>query len=83
MKSSKNLLKTKKGVIPESNKKVERVSKGREIPGSLKTDEQGLAHSIVEGNKDRMQQGMLLESSINQGLFAFNADMLFEHIVKD
>jgi Mg-chelatase subunit ChlD len=73
----------KKGAIPNSNKKVERASKGREIEGSMKTDEQGLAHSIVEGNKDRMQQGMLLESSINQGLFAFNADMMFEHIVKD
>lgn len=83
MKNSRNLLKIKKGNIPESNKKIERFSKGAEIPGSMKTDEQGLAHSIVEGNKDRMQQGLLLESSINQGLFAFNADMMFEHIVKD
>ncbi len=45
--------------------------------------DEGLSHSIVEGNEQRIQQGMILDSSLNQGLFAFNADMIFENLVKD
>ncbi len=43
----------------------------------------GLSHSIIEGKKDKIDQGMLIDSSINQGLFAFNPNMMFEHLVKD
>lgn len=61
---------------------VKELKKGHEQKGSMDIDE-GLSHSIVEGNKQRVQQGMLLDSSLNQGLFAFNADMVFENLVKD
>ena len=45
--------------------------------------DQGLSHSLIEGNKQIIEQGRLLDSSISQGLFAFNPDMLFERLVKD
>ncbi len=61
---------------------VQELKKGYEQKGSMDIDE-GLSHSIVEGNKQRVQQGMILDSSLNQGLFAFNPDMMFEHLVKD
>jgi len=67
-------------IIP--NLDIKEIKKGHEQKGSMDIDE-GLSHSIVEGNKQRVQQGMLLDASLNQGLFAFNADMMFENLVKD
>ncbi|MBI2148892.1 VWA domain-containing protein [Candidatus Woesearchaeota archaeon] len=64
------------------NLDIKEQKKGYEQKGSLDIDED-LSHSIVEGNKQRTQQGMILDSALNQGLFAFNADMVFENIVKD
>src|SRR3989344_3856571 len=61
---------------------VKELKKGYEQKGDLDHDE-GLSHSIVEGNKQRVQQGMILDSALNQGLFAFNPDMAFENLVKD
>ncbi|MBS3152307.1 VWA domain-containing protein [Candidatus Woesearchaeota archaeon] len=77
---SRKLLKKKAVIIP--NLDIKELKKGHEQKGSLDTDE-GLSHSIVEGNKQRVQQGMLLDSALNQGLFAFNPDMMFENLVKD
>jgi len=58
------------------------LKKGYENSGSMDFDE-GLTHAIIEGNKQRIEQGTLLDSSINQGMFAFNADMMMDHIVKN
>ena len=62
---------------------INKLEHGIESEGVMYPDEQGLSHSIIEGNKQRIEQGMILDSSINQGLFAFNADMMFENLVKD
>ena len=62
---------------------VEKLQPGKESEGVLYPDDEGLSHSIVEGNKQRVEQGMMLDSSINQGLFAFNPDMMFENLVRD
>ncbi len=55
---------------------------GREDSGVMDIDE-GLSHSLIEGNRERIQQGMLLDASLNQGIYAFNPDMMFENLVKD
>lgn len=62
---------------------VKELKKGYEQKGIMDNSDDGLSHSIVEGNKQRIQQGMLLDSSLNHGLFAFNADMMFETLVRD
>ena len=50
---------------------VKELNKGYEQPGVMNDDnDQGLSRSLVEGNKERMDQGMLLDSSLSQGLFA-------------
>lgn len=67
-------------IIPSID--VKELKKGYEQKGSMDIDE-GLSHSVVEGNKQRLQQGMLLDASLNQGLFAFNSDMVFENLVRD
>lgn len=74
---------TKKGIYPNDKKEVKKFAKGSEIPGSMGQSDQGLAHSIVEGKKDKIEQGQILESAMNQGLFAFNPDMMFEQLVRD
>ena len=45
--------------------------------------DEGLAHSIIEGNKERIDDGKIIEESINQGFFAFNPDMMFEQMVRN
>ena len=37
----------------------------------------------MEGNKEKKDFGQLLDSSINQGLFAFNPDMMFDQLAND
>ncbi len=60
---------------------VDEITQGNE-EGSNGFDK-GLSHSLIEGNKQRIEQGMILDSSANQGLFAFNPDMMFDYLVKD
>lgn len=62
---------------------VDKIEPGIEREGILYPEDEGLSNSIIEGNKQRIEQGMLLDSSFNQGLFAFNPDMMFENLVKD
>ena len=45
--------------------------------------DEGLVQSLVEGNKERSEQGRMLESSINQGLFSFNPEHLYDKLVQD
>ncbi len=73
--------KTKEKILPSID--VDEFEKGVEQEGSLSSGDEGLSHTLVEGNKKREEQGMILDASINQGLFAFNPDMMFENIVKD
>lgn len=44
---------------------------------------EGFSHSIIEGKKDKIKEGIILDSSLNQGIFNFNSDMMFENLVKD
>ncbi len=64
------------------NVDVKEIAKGSELPASDSSDE-GFPHSVIEGKKDQVQRGLLLDATINQGLFAFNPDMMFEQMVKD
>lgn len=65
-------------IVPDEG--VKEPYKGHEQRGSMGHDE-GLSHSLVEGNKQKKEQGMILDSNLNQGLFSFNADMMFEKLV--
>ena len=40
-------------------------------------------HTTISGNELREEHGKILDSSINQGLNAFNPDMMYEQLAKD
>ncbi len=67
-------------ICPSSS--LEEAKAGKESSGVMDSDE-GLSHSLIEGNKERIQQGVLLDASLNQGIYAFNPEMMFENLVKD
>jgi Mg-chelatase subunit ChlD len=56
-----------------------------ELSGNLarNTDDQKLMHSVLESDKDKIDKGMLISDSINQGIGSFTPDLMFEKVVKD
>jgi len=78
----------------EFEKEVEQVEKEQqasssdgveELSGSLgsQKDEDKLMHSILEGDKDVIDDGKLIAESITQGLGAFTPDLIYEQLVQD
>lgn len=53
--------------------------------GSLERqdEEDKLMHSVLDGNKEEVMDGKLVEEAVNQGVGIFNPDVLFENIVKN
>jgi Mg-chelatase subunit ChlD len=45
--------------------------------------DQGLAHSLIEGDKQTIEEGQLIEASLNQGMFGFNPDLMFDNLVEN
>ena len=46
-------------------------------------DDDRLMHSVVENDKQTIDEGKLLADSISQGLGSFTPDLIFEKLVKD
>ena len=59
------------------------VEKLEELEGSLKrqTEEDKLMHSVIEGDKDALEEGKMLQDSFNRGVGAFVPDLMFEQFV--
>ena len=55
-----------------------------EISGKLKLDKIGekLMHSVLENDKETIDKGKVIKDAINQGIGAFNPDIMFEQLVK-
>ncbi len=56
-----------------------------ELPGKLskQTEEDKLMHSVLEGDKDQVDDGKLILESINQGLGSFTPDMMMQNLVSN
>jgi Mg-chelatase subunit ChlD len=69
----------------EEDVHLDELSSIDELSGSLErnTDDQKLMHSVLENDKSTIEEGMLIQDSINQGLGSFTPDLLFEKLVKD
>ncbi len=65
--------------LPEQAELVE------ELEGKLSSEDADdkLMHSVLEGDKDALDDGKLIEESLNQGLGAFTPDMMFSQMVKN
>ena len=75
-------------VIPNvSQEKVEikEVSEAFEAEGKLKkqSEENKLMNSVLENDKDTIQEGKLIKEALNQGIGGFSPDLLFEQLVKN
>src|SRR3989344_707415 len=63
---------------------LDNISNIEELGGDLaKSDEQKLMSSIIEGDKETLDESKLINESINQGLNSFTPDAIFENLVKD
>ncbi len=65
--------------------KVAKLEKAEELEGKLDSqkDHNKLMHSVLEGDKDAIDEGKLLSESINQNLSSFVPDMMFKNMVND
>lgn len=56
-----------------------------ELEGTLahQEEEDKLMHSVLENDKDTIDDGHLINDSINRGLGIFTPDLMFEQLVKD
>ncbi len=57
----------------------------QEMEGKLKLDnvDDKLMHSVLENDKDVIDEGMVIEEAINRGIGSFSPDMMFEKLVKN
>jgi Mg-chelatase subunit ChlD len=65
--------------LPEEAELIE------EMGGKLSAEdaEDKLMHSVLEGDKETLEDGKLIEESLNQGLGAFTPDLMFSQMVKN
>ncbi len=56
-----------------------------EASGSLSSnnEEDKLMHSVLENDKNTIEDGKLIKDAINEGLSIFTPDLTFEHLVKN
>jgi Mg-chelatase subunit ChlD len=56
-----------------------------ELEGKLKLEDidDKLMHSVLENDKDVIDEGMVIEEALNRGIGAFTPDMMFEKLVKN
>ncbi len=61
------------------------MSRVEELDGSLRMDDidEKLMHSVLENDKEKIDEGMMIEEALNRGVGAFTPDMMFEKLVKN
>ena len=67
------------------NTTVDEFEQAEELKGKLaaQTEEDKLMRSVLQNNKDRVDNGKMINEAINQGLSAFNPDMMFSQLVNN
>lgn len=80
-------LDTETEIGPEQEKSIDisKFSKLEELEGKLKLDQvdEKLMHSVLENDKEKIDEGNILQESINRGIGAFTPDLMFERFVKN
>lgn len=74
-----------KVILPDVNKDILEQGKIEEYKGKIGSDpeEQKLAHSVMEAEEERINEGKLVNEAMNNGITSFTHDMMFEQMVKD
>jgi len=71
------------GSIEETS--VEKLEQIEELKGNMASqdEEDKFMHSVLQNNKDRIDEGKIVNEAINQGLQSFNPDMMFSQMVNN
>ena len=71
--------------LQEELAEIKEASAIEEKEGSLKRDdeEDKLMHSVLENDKQTIDDGSLITDAINQGIGSFTPDLMFEQLVKN
>lgn len=71
-------------IHPDAVVDVKELSDVEEIQGSLSiSKDDALMHSVLENDEETIDQGKVLNESINMSIGSFTPDLMFENIVKD
>lgn len=64
---------------------VDKLEQIEQLEGKLasQTEEDKLMRSVLQNNKDRVDEGKMVNEAINNGLASFNPDMMFSQMVKN
>ena len=71
-------------IIGDSQTEVKEISKAEEIKGKLDFQhiEDKLMHSVLDNDKNTIENGKLLNDSISYGIGSFNPDIMFDNLTK-
>jgi len=71
--------------LKEDDKNAENKEEINQLFGKLNSDfdEKRLMHSILEADKQTIDDGKLIRDAINQGISSFTPDLFYESLVKD
>ncbi|RJQ15687.1 VWA domain-containing protein [Candidatus Woesearchaeota archaeon] len=71
--------------LKEEKTKAKKTETVEELSGALdkQTEEEKLMHSVIENDKDTVDDGKLIADSLTQGLGGFTPDLIYENLVKD
>ena len=69
----------------DTQQQVSSLESIQELTGKVGSDfsDKKLMHSVLEGDKQKIEDGKLISESINQGIGSFTPDLMFENLVKD
>ena len=69
----------------DSQQQIHEKDEIEELTGKLSFQnvEKKLMHSVLENDKDTIEQGKLIRDSINQGLSSFTPDLIYQQLVKN
>ncbi len=72
-------------ITRDTEVQISELSKAEELSGKLQFNDvdDKLMHSVIENDKQVIEEGKLLEQAFNQGLSSFTPDMMFEQMVRD
>lgn len=74
-----------KGNFQEENIKVQEFSKAEKLEGNLgkETEENKLMHSVMENDKETIEEGKIIKEAINQNVGSFTPDIMLEQHVNN
>ena len=73
------------GNVEEKKVEIKQTSAAEELTGKLKfqSEENKLMHSVLENDKETIDDGKLIKEAINQGIGSSTPDLIFEQLVKN